>query len=80
MLRQTEVDIPARNQDHIVSQVFPLDLGFLHDYNISLENVEHGLEGWLAKNLGTRGAEYPSHLEAASLRPWLVRERIPIIR
>ena len=41
---QTEVDIPARDQDHVVSQVFLLDLGLLHDDNVSVEDIEHGLE------------------------------------
>lgn len=80
VLRQTEMDIPAGNQDHIISQVLPLNLGFLHDDDISLEDIKHILELWLAKNRGTRGMEYRSYLEAASLRPWLVRERVPIIR
>lgn len=44
MFWQAEVDIPARDQDHVVSQVLPLDLGLLHDDNISFKNIEHGLE------------------------------------
>lgn len=51
VLWETEVNIPAWNQDHVVAEVFPLDLGFLHNNDVCLKDVEHGLgevSTWLA--------------------------------
>lgn len=65
--------IPARNQDHVVSQVFTLDLGLLHDNDVGLEDVEHGLGPESERAIrGARDIGPSPHLEAASLRPWLV--------
>ena len=44
MLRETEEAVPARNQDHVVGQVFALDFQLLHDDDVGLEDVEHGGE------------------------------------
>jgi hypothetical protein len=44
VLWQAEVAIPSWHKHHIISQVFPLDFGLLHNHNIRLENIEHGLE------------------------------------
>jgi hypothetical protein len=45
VLGQAEVAVPARHEHHIVSQVFALDLELLHDDDVGLQNVEHGIEG-----------------------------------
>ena len=45
MLRQAEVSIPAFDKDHVVAQVFALDLELLHDDYVGAEDVEHGGEG-----------------------------------
>lgn len=41
---ETEMDVPSRDQDHVVSQVLALDLGLLHDDDVGLKDVEHGLQ------------------------------------
>lgn len=43
MLGKAEEDIPAWNEDHVILKIFPLNLGLLHDDNIGLESVKHGL-------------------------------------
>lgn len=43
MFWQAEVAVPSRNKHHIVTQVLPLDFGFLENHNVCFENVEHGL-------------------------------------
>lgn len=44
MLRQAEIYIPARHKNHVILQVFTLNLGLLHNHNVGLENVKHGLK------------------------------------
>ena len=44
MLRQAEVAVPARHQNHVISQVFALDLQLLHDDDVRLQDIEHGIE------------------------------------
>lgn len=44
VLGQTEVAIPALYKDHIIRQVLALDLQLLHNYNIGLQYIEHGIE------------------------------------
>jgi hypothetical protein len=44
VLGQTEKAVPPIYQDHIISQVFALNLQLLHDDNIGLKGVEHGTE------------------------------------
>lgn len=44
MLGQAEVTVPARHKDHVVGQVLALDLELLHDDNVCLEDIEHGIE------------------------------------
>lgn len=43
VLGETEVDVPPGDQHHVVPQVLALDLGFLDDDDVGLEDVEHGL-------------------------------------
>lgn len=47
VLGQAEVAVPAGHQDHVVGEVFALDLQLLHDDDVGLEDVEHGIEGAL---------------------------------
>jgi hypothetical protein len=47
MLRKAEVAVPSGNQNHVVSQVLPLNLQLLHNDNIGLQNIKHGIEGAL---------------------------------
>lgn len=44
---QAEVAVPAGHQNHVVGQVFSLDLQLLHHDDVGLEDVEHGMEGAL---------------------------------
>lgn len=44
VLWKTEKDVPSRNKNHVVLQIFALYLSLLHDHDISLEYVEHGLK------------------------------------
>lgn len=44
VLRQAEEAIPAWNKYHIIGQILALYLELLHDYNIRLQDVEHGIE------------------------------------
>lgn len=56
---QTEVAVPAGDQDHVVGQVFALDLQFLHDDDVGVEDIEHGVEGaLLAPWLVAEGVAY----------------------
>jgi hypothetical protein len=41
MLGEAEVAVPARDQNHVICQVFALNFQLLHDDNIRLEHVEH---------------------------------------
>lgn len=45
MLGQAEVAVEARHQHHVVGQVFALNLQLLHDDDVGLEDIEHGVEG-----------------------------------
>lgn len=45
VLGQAEEAVPTRDQNHVVIQVLPLDLQLLHNHHVSLEDVEHGIEG-----------------------------------
>ncbi len=44
VLWETEEDVPARHQNHVVPEIFSLDLGLLHHDNVCLERVKHGLQ------------------------------------
>lgn len=44
VLWETEKDVPTRNQDHVIPEIFSLDLGLLHHNNVGLEGVKHGLK------------------------------------
>lgn len=46
--RQAEEDIPSWHKDHIIPEILALDLCLLHDHNVRLQNLEHGL------NIGER--------------------------
>ena len=45
MLGETPVIVPSGDQDHVIAKIFPLDLCFLEDDNVGLEDIEHGVEG-----------------------------------
>ena len=45
MFRQRKIDVPPRDQDHIISQIFSLYFQLLEDDDISLERIEHAIEG-----------------------------------
>ena len=42
---QTPIAIPAGDKDHIIPQVLSLDLGLLEDYDVGLQDIEHGRKG-----------------------------------
>jgi hypothetical protein len=44
VLRQAEEAVPARHKHHIIAQILALYLQLLHDHNVRLQNVEHGIE------------------------------------
>lgn len=44
VLWETEVAVPSVIEDHVIAQVFPLNLQLLHHDNVGLEDVEHGRE------------------------------------
>jgi hypothetical protein len=44
VLRQAEEAVPAGNKHHVIAQVLALNLELLHNHNIRLQNVEHGIE------------------------------------
>ena len=45
MSRQTPIAIPPGDKDHIIPQVLSLYLGLLEDYDVGLQDIEHGREG-----------------------------------
>lgn len=53
MFRQAEVAVPSRHKHHVVTQVLPLDLCFLENYDVGFEEVEHGLLDMLVHALST---------------------------
>lgn len=44
MLGKAEIAVPARDEHHVILQVLPLNLEFLHDDNVRLKDVEHGVK------------------------------------
>lgn len=44
MLWQTEIAVPARYKHHVICQIFALDLQLLHDDDVRLQDIEHGIE------------------------------------
>lgn len=73
MLRETEITIPARNENHVICKILPLYLKLLHDDNIGLKSIEHGsecpvLSPWLVAERVANAIDIPScnsktHLE-----------------
>jgi hypothetical protein len=45
MLGQAEVAVPAGHKHHVISQVFALNLELLHNHNVRLQDIEHGIKG-----------------------------------
>jgi hypothetical protein len=43
VLWKTEVNVPARYKDHVILEVFPLNLSLLHYHDVGLEHIKHGL-------------------------------------
>jgi hypothetical protein len=43
VLGQAEVAVPSGHKHHVIRQVLALDLELLHDDNVGLEDVEHGI-------------------------------------
>jgi hypothetical protein len=44
VLGKAEIAVPARDEHHVIFQVLPLNLEFLHDDNVGLKDVEHGVK------------------------------------
>jgi hypothetical protein len=44
VLRQAKEAVPAVNKHHIIFQILPLYLELLHDHDVRLQDVEHGVE------------------------------------
>ena len=44
VLWEAPVVVPSGYQDHVIAKIFPLDLCFLEDDNVGLEDIEHGVE------------------------------------
>lgn len=42
--RETEIAVPSWHQDHVISKVFALNLGFLENNNIGFQDVKHRLQ------------------------------------
>lgn len=71
MLWQTPVVVPSRYKDHVVPQVFALNLRFLEHNNIGLENFEHAVESplvppwlvskWIANAIDVPGGDPDAH-------------------
>ena len=71
VFRKTPVIIPARNQYHIISQIFPLDLCLLENDYIGLEDIKHGIEGsfvspwliskWVSYAIDVPGGDSDAH-------------------
>lgn len=64
VLRQAEVAVPARHKDDVIRQILALDLEFLHDDNVRLENIEHGIVGplvapWLVAERVANAVDIP---------------------
>ena len=62
---QAKVTVPARYKHHVISEIFALNLQLLHDDNVRLENVEHGVEGpfrtpWLVAKRVANAVDVPS--------------------
>lgn len=51
MLGQAEIHVPSGHEDHVVSEILALYLELLHDDNVCLENIEHGLNGRVSQLL-----------------------------
>ena len=47
---QAEEAVPPWHEHHAIVEIFALDLRFLEDDDVRLEDVEHGLDGekWIA--------------------------------
>lgn len=73
---KTEENIPARYQHHVIPQIFPLDLRLLHNDDVRLQYVEHGLQCVSVKSILVK-PEDPPYFEGPVLVPWQVPERIP---
>lgn len=43
VLWEAKVDVPARHKNHVILEIFALDLCLLHDDNVCLERIEHSL-------------------------------------
>jgi hypothetical protein len=44
VLGETEVDVPAGDQNHVIAEILPLDLGLLHHNDVGFQGVKHGLQ------------------------------------
>jgi len=71
VLWQAKVHIPAWDKNHVISQVFALDLGLLNDDNVCLEGVEHGL-GCFRGGVPPGRIRSLTYLKCTVLPPWLI--------
>lgn len=74
MFGQAEVDVPTGNQNHVVLEIFALNLRLLHYDNVCLEYVEHGLRG--LEGGAPKDGRAHAHLERPLFSPWLIRKRV----
>lgn len=77
MFRKAEIAIPPWNQNHIILEILPLNLGLLEDYDIRLEDIEHGLYSIVSFMYHCAPGAVVPYVEASLLSPWLVSERVP---
>lgn len=73
---QAEEDVPAGHQHHVVRQILPLDLGLLHDDDVRLQDIEHGL-GAVSIHDSCCDRGWSACLERPLLIPRRIPERVP---
>jgi hypothetical protein len=80
VLWQAKVAVPARHKHHIIRQVLTLDLELLHNDNVGLENVEHGIVGplvapWLVAERVADAVDIPCRDADHYVQRWWLQRR-----
>ena len=76
MLRKTEEYVPARNENHVILEVFALYLRLLHDHNVGFEDIEHCLRA--IRHFTSLGNFSSTNHKCPFLPPWLISKWIPV--
>src|ERR1700709_1677631 len=77
MFRKTEEAIPSIDQNHVVAKILSLNLQFLHNYDISLEDIEHGWKGatvapWLISKRISNSVDVPCRNSNSTIRAHVI--------